>query len=93
MANEPLSPVEARRRARLVLESGRVLVLDHAVQRMGERGMSVIDCENVIRAGRVVDVEFKAGTHRYRFETARMAVVVLFQGPMVLWIVTVWRKE
>lgn len=93
MANEPLPPAQARARARAVLETGTLLVLDHALRRMAERDMSMIDCENVPRAGRVVEVEYKAGSHRYRFETTRMAVVVLFQGPTVLWIVTVWRKE
>lgn len=94
MLVEPLTPPAAKRRIEQILENGSVAIpLAHAQGRMLERDMEIRDCLNVLRGGQVTDIQNRKGTWRYRVETARMAVVVLFRSETELRIVTAWRKE
>jgi hypothetical protein len=93
MLNEPLAPPQAKTLIRYILEDGIVTYAQpHAVQRMRERRISTLDCENVLRGGTVWDPEFENGTWRYQVHTGKLCVVIRFEHENILQIVTVWRK-
>jgi len=92
MLDEPLSQVDARQLARKILAEGDYWFSRHAEQRMTQRGMSQIDCVNVVRGGRCTEIDFEKGSWRYRFETPRMAAVVAFLDENSLTVVSAWRK-
>ena len=91
--DEPLDPPVARQLIRTLIEVGKVTFSAHATARMVECDMSLVDCHNVLRGGRVMGdlTAFERGTWRYRVETSRMAVVVAFEGEQLLRIVTAFR--
>jgi hypothetical protein len=77
MFEEPLSPHEARRLIRDILENGSVAL--------------AVDVTNVLRGGVVEPGELENGTWRYRVRTARIAVVTAFRSELELRVVTAWR--
>ena len=50
----------------------------HALDRLRERGLSTVDCENVLRAGKVQEAEFDNGRWRHQILTGKLAVVIEF---------------
>lgn len=93
LGSTPVSRSEAKKRARALLERGRVSFTKHARRRMAERKMDTGDVQNVVRCGFINNEgEIVDGTVRYRVETQRMFVVVAFRGENELVIVTAGRK-
>jgi hypothetical protein len=91
--DEPLIPSEVKRLARECLEAGTFVLSDHAADRLRERGLDVQDVMNVLRGGVPQPGEFVEGTWRYPILTSRMGVVVAFEGPSEVVIVTAWRNK
>lgn len=65
----------------------------HALQRMRERDLMAGDVINVIRSGEIIDEpEFEKNSWRYKVETTRIAVIVAFNNPNHIIVVSTWRK-
>ena len=62
MLNEPLSSTDAKRLIRDILESGRVRWTRHVEEKMQRGDLTIVDCENVLRAGTMEPAEFEMGT-------------------------------
>lgn len=91
---EPLRPEAAKRLLREILDSGIVTyAIPHALERLRQRGISLIDCENVLRGGVVDPGEWENGVWRYRVRTQRLAVIVQFLAEDEVLIVTAWRTS
>jgi hypothetical protein len=88
---QPLSPADARRLARGIVEHGVVEFSRHAEEEMAKDDMDSADCVNLIRAGVYQPPEFENGEWRYRSETRRMCVVITFLSTSHLFVVTAWR--
>ncbi len=88
----PLRTAEAKRLLRRILREGCVAYSQpHALQRLKARGLSMVDCENVLRAGVVDEAEFENGCWRYQVCTQKIVVVVEFLSKKDVLIVTAWR--
>lgn len=95
-----LSPREATRRIRQILEDGTVDFSDHCWhERMPQRNVSAIDIEHVLRNGRVIrEAEWDStyGHWRYRVEGTDVegdeltAITVIFERDFSLLVVTVF---
>ena len=90
---EPLSPAEAGRLIRVILDRGEVVSSRHAKQEMAKDDLTMVDCINVLRGGVVEPAEWENGTWRYRVRTQRIWVVVAFRTENRLVIVTAWRTR
>lgn len=93
---EPFSEAYALREARRLLSDGTIRLSRHVQERMAERGMGLLDVENVIRRGRCPPgryLEAVGSRFRYRVETSKMAVVFAFGGPERLVICTAFRMD
>jgi hypothetical protein len=65
----------------------------HAREQMFERDLKSGDVLNVLRAGKIFSVpDFENGSFRYRVQTNKMTVIVVFKKPNHVVIVTVWRN-
>lgn len=65
--NQPLRAIEARKRLRSILNSGVVTYAQpHALDMIRERKLSIIDCENVMRAGVMQEAEWENGGWRHQ---------------------------
>lgn len=91
MLVEPLSPPEARRLIREILDSGSVALSKHAEEEMAKDNLTIVDVANVLRGGVVDPGEYENGSWRYRVRTARIAVIVAFRSETELRVVTAWR--
>lgn len=91
MLVEPLSPPEARRLIREILDSGSVALSKHAEEEMAKDNLTMMDVANVLRGGVVDPGEYENGSWRYRVRTARIAVIVAFRSETELRVVTAWR--
>lgn len=93
LTSVPLAKMEAKRRARSILEDGKLTFTRHARTRMGDRRMDSNDVLCVLRGGHINDEgEVENGTVRYRMETSRMVVVFAFRDAVELIVLTAWRK-
>jgi hypothetical protein len=90
---EPLSPPDARRLIREILQSGSVVLSRHAAEEMAKDSLTMVDVTNVLRGGVVDPAEFENGSWRYRVRTARIAVIVAFRSETELRVVTAWRMN
>ena len=90
---EPLSLPHARKLLLHIIDVGTIYYTDHAVEQMGkpERDLCATDCLNVLRAGRVAQVDYVEGAWRHRVETGTMAVVVEFESCEGVLVITAWR--
>ena len=89
---EPLRPDEARRLLREILASGTITyAISHALDRLRQRNISILDCENVLRGGVVDPGEWENGAWRYRVRTQKIEVIVQFLAADEVLIVTAWR--
>jgi hypothetical protein len=93
MLAEPLSPPEARRLIREIIENGSVSFSKHAEEELAKDGLTMVDATNVMRGGVVEPGELENGSWRYRMRTARMVVVVAFRSEAELRVVTAWRVK
>jgi len=91
MLVEPLSPPEARRLIREILETGSVTFSKHAEEEMAKDNLTMVDVANVLRGGVLDPAELENGSWRYRVRTARIAVIVAFRSETELRVVTAWR--
>lgn len=90
----PLSPDLVRFRLRAILLHGTVTYsIPHAIDRLRQRKLTMIDCENVLRGGSVDLGEWENGAWRYRVRTNKLTVVVQFLNDDEVLIVTAWRNE
>jgi hypothetical protein len=92
--NEPLSRAEAKALLQKILEGGTVTYsVPHALDRLRKRGLSTIDCENVLRGGVVEEAEWENGCWRHRVRTRRITIVVQCLSEEEVLVVTAWRTE
>ncbi len=88
----PYTRVEARdvvRRA--VVEGAITYAKPHAIDRMRKHGLTMVDVENVLRAGAVGEPEWENGAWRYHVRTNRIEVIVEFWPGGRIFVPTVWR--
>jgi hypothetical protein len=89
------SPLPLRQAKKLILdiiEKGMVTYSrPHALDRMKERDITMVDCINILRAGRMSEPEYVNESWRYRIETNSMAAVITFLSETGLMVVTVIR--
>ena len=89
---QPFSKGEAKKRLRKILNSGFVSYSrPHAIERLEERKLSMLDCENVLRGGIVDEAEYENASWRYRVRTQKIAVIIEFLSEEEILIVTAWR--
>ncbi len=88
---EPLTPAAARDLARSIVDNGAVSYLQHAFDRLEQRGITIPECIATIRSCEVTDIRRWKGTWRYRFENETMAVVVLFRSESRFMLLTAYR--
>jgi len=89
---EPLKPKEAKALIRRLLSEGRILYSrPHAIDRLRERNISTIDCENVLRAGNVEQARIESGKWRHKVKTNNIELIVQFLPYDQLLIVSAWR--
>jgi hypothetical protein len=90
---EPISPPDARRLIREILQSGSVVFSRHAEEEMAKDNLTMVDVTNVPRGGVVDPGELEKGSWRYRARTGRIAVIVAFRSETELRVVTAWRMN
>ncbi len=88
----PFDPSRARDKIREILQDGTVVWSNHSYVELAKDSMTTIDAVNVLRGGTVRQPEFEHGGWRYKVETQKMAVIVAFDSPTELCVVTAWRK-
>jgi hypothetical protein len=86
-----LTPLDAKRLIRVILDSGTVNWSGHVIKRMQEHRLTSVDCTNVLRAGVVEPGEWENGMWRYRVRGATICVVVTFRSEQQLAVITAWR--
>jgi hypothetical protein len=90
---EPISPPDARRLIREILQNGAVVFSRHAEEEMAKDNLTMVDVTNVLRGGVVDPGELEKGSWRYRVRTGRIAVIVAFRSETELRVVTAWRMN
>ncbi len=88
---EPLDPAAAKRTVVAILASGTLSFSKHALEEMNNDNMVEVDAKNALRGGMCQVAELVASSWRYRFETARYAVVVAFRAEDHAIVVTAWK--
>lgn len=89
---EPFRAHEAKRRIRLILNSGFVVYdLPHFRKEAAKDGIDQLDVTNVLRCGNVSEAEMENGEWRYRVTTQKFCVVVQFEAEDELLLITTWR--
>ena len=90
--NQPLRATEARKLLRRILTTGVVTYAQpHAIDMIKERNLSILDCENVIRAGAVQEAEWENGGWRHQIRTPRIVGVIEFLSEEEVLVVAAWR--
>jgi hypothetical protein len=90
---EPLRPEAVKRVLREILATGIITyAIPHALERLRQRHISLVDCENVLRGGVVDPGEWENGVWRYRVRTRKIEVMVQFLSMEEVLVVTAWRK-
>lgn len=89
---EPLPTDAVRRLLREILDTGIITyAIPHALDRLRQRNISIVDCENVLRGGAVDPGEWENGAWRYRVRTQKIEVIIQFLAENEVLIVTAWR--
>ncbi len=84
----PMNAADAKKLLKRILEFGEVTYSQpHAVDRMKERTLSMVDCENVLRGGKIEP----DGVNRFKVSTNKLTVVIEFISDDEVLVVTVWR--
>lgn len=61
--NQPYSKHEAKKLLRKILTNGFITYSrPHAIERLEERKLTMVDCENVLRGGIVEEAEYENGS-------------------------------
>lgn len=83
-----MNPADAKKRLKAILDYGTVSYSQpHAINRLNERSMSMVDCENVLRGGKIEP----NGVNRFRVSTNKITVVIEFLSDDEVLVVTAWR--
>ncbi|CAN5678265.1 hypothetical protein BH11MYX1_BH11MYX1_42570 [soil metagenome] len=88
---EPFDPAAAKKTVVTILVTGTLSFSKHALDEMAKDNMVEVDAKNALRGGACQLVEFVTSSWRYRFETARYAVVVAFRAEDHAIVVTAWK--
>jgi len=89
---QPYRKGEAKKLLKKILSEGFVTYSQpHALNRLTERNISILDCENVLRAGVVDEAELENGAWRHHVRTQKIVVVVEFLSEDEILILTAWR--
>jgi len=92
LSNEPLSPPEAKKLIRRILEKGSVgFSKPHALDELAKDGYGTVDATNCLRAGIVEQGEWENGRWRYRVRTNRLLAVIQFEDEDELLVITAWK--
>lgn len=84
----PMNTVDAKKLLKKILDFGDITYSQpHAIQRLRERAISTLDCENVLRAGKIEP----DGVSRFKVSTNKITVVIEFLSEDEVLVVTVWR--
>ena len=90
--NQPFRAIEARKLLRRILNNGVVTYAQpHAIDMIKDRKLSLLDCENVIRAGALQEAEWENGGWRHQVRTQKIVVVIEFLSEEEILVVTAWR--
>ena len=87
----PVSIRHVRRTILAVLTEGNVSYGRHAFERMGERKLTTVDIDNVLRDGQVRQPDRDGDDWLYNVETDRMRVVFKFMNEHRIHVVTAVR--
>lgn len=91
-----LDPNQARKWLSEILNSGGIRVVKfskHCREEMHNDSLIPIDVYNVLKFGQIHSYpEFENGSYRYRVETQKVVVVIIFQEPNWVHCITTWRK-
>jgi hypothetical protein len=80
---------EAEKLVRHIVQTGRVIYArPHALERLTQRNMTIVDCENILRYGCVQEAEWENGKWRHPVLTGRMKLVVQILDDETLLVVT-----
>ena len=90
---EPLKPDQAKILIREILLTREFTVSKHCIEEMEADNLTILDCQDALRAGTVRPPDFEKGTWRYRVETNRIMVVIAFRSRTEFVLVTAWRKK
>ena len=94
-----LSPAEAQRKIRLILEEGTIYISGHCRRRMRTRGVDDLDIAHVLEKGQIIRQAEWEPDHenwKYRVEGTDIegdeltAITVVFEADLSLAIVTVF---
>jgi hypothetical protein len=88
---EPLSPPEAKKLVRTILDEGVFVVCPHAQDECRKDSITDPDLVNVLRGGVYDPAEWENGSWRYPVRTARLHVVMRFESETEIEVVTAWR--
>jgi len=89
---QPIKSAHAKKLLRKILETGVVIYSrPHALDRLRERRITTIDCENVLRAGKIQETEHDNGVWRHHVVTGKLVVVIEFLSDNEILIATAWR--
>ncbi|MDH3975430.1 MAG: DUF4258 domain-containing protein [Deltaproteobacteria bacterium] len=92
--DQPYSKHEAKKLLRKILTNGFITYSrPHAIDRLKERNLTMVDCENVLRGGIVEEAEYENGSWRHQVRTNKIAVIIEFLSKEEVLIVTAWRLE
>ena len=89
---QPLPRDHAKKLLRRIIEVGVITYSrPHALDRLRERSLSIVDCENVLMGGKVEDAEYDNGAWRHHIKTGKIVVVIEFLSEQEVLVVTAWR--
>lgn len=89
---QPYRKGEAKRLLKSILSKGFVTYSrPHALDRLKERNISTLDCENVLRAGIVDEAELENGAWRHHVRTQKIVIVIEFLSEEEVLILSAWR--
>lgn len=91
--NHPLKEPQAKGLFRDIVDNGMVSASKHAEEELEKDNLTLVDAQNVMRAGVVSCDGWVNGEWRYKAETPRMCFVVAVVAKDRLRIVTGWRKK
>lgn len=90
-----MSRIQARKKLSefLKLKPNRIIQTKHFKQEMANDDLIMNDVINVLHKGQILeDPEFENGSYRYRVQTNKIVVVIAFNNPDRIILVTTWRK-
>lgn len=90
-----MSRTQARKKLSefLKLKPNRTIQTKHFRQEMANDDLIMNDVINVLHKGQILeDPEFENGSYRYRVQTNKIVVVIAFNNPDRVILVTTWRK-